>query len=155
MKRLAGIEDFLHHLSHLVDLDRKNAAIFAFVAGGLDGIGKGLIDRPDPVPEKIVKQSRSLFIAPEGTRSPTGQMLPFKKGAFHIAVQGGIPIYPILVHGAFELMPKSRIIARPGVICLKFLDPVPTRGLGTDDVDSLLTEIRERMISEFEKLQRS
>ena len=55
MKRLSGIEDFLHHFSHLVDLDRENTAIFAFVAGGLNGIRKGLIDGTDPVAQEIVE----------------------------------------------------------------------------------------------------
>ena len=55
VKRLARIENFLHHLPHLIHFDRKDAAVGAFVAGGFNGVGKGLIDCTDAVAKQIVE----------------------------------------------------------------------------------------------------
>ncbi len=104
------------------------------------------------VAEKIRRERRTLYIAPEGTRTSTGQMLPFKKGAFHIAIQGQLPIYPVVVSGAYEALPKSRFIGYPGEIRVKFLEPVSTIGLGAGDVDALLARVRAEMEREFRSL---
>ena len=55
---------------------------------------------------KIISERSTLFIAPEGTRSQSGEILPFKKGPFHIALDGNIPIVPLVVHGPHHLLPK-------------------------------------------------
>jgi 1-acyl-sn-glycerol-3-phosphate acyltransferase len=96
---------------------------------------------------------RSLVMAPEGTRTLTGKMLPFKKGAFHIATQAQVPIHPLVVHGAFELWPKKHFIPSPGTVYMKFLPPVPTAGLGSGDVDPLHAEVQASMASAYESLR--
>ena len=95
------------------------------------------------VAQAINSGSRSLLIAPEGTRSPDGTLLPFKKGAFHIAVQSRAPICPVAVLGAFELMPKQTLIARGGVIRVRFLDPFPSSGISPEGLEPWINEVRE------------
>ena len=95
---------------------------------------------------------RSLFIAPEGTRSHDGLFGPFKKGAFHIAIQAQAPIYPVVVSRAYELMTRRSFIARPGKIKVYFLPPVSTQGKTSDDVASLMEEVRAQMLEVFNKI---
>lgn len=113
------------------------------------------IDRSNPkkaiaslqrVAEKIQHDSRTLVIAPEGTRTRNGKMLPFKKGAFHIAVQAQAPIYPVVISGAFELMPPHALLPKPGVVKLKFLEPINTKNLTVADVDRVAEETRRKMM---------
>jgi 1-acyl-sn-glycerol-3-phosphate acyltransferase len=95
------------------------------------------IDRQDPVraiaavnrvAHKITEESRSLVMAPEGTRTPDGRIGPFKKGAFHLALGSRAEIHPLVVTGAYELMRKGSFVARPGVIRLRFLPPLRPEG---------------------------
>jgi 1-acyl-sn-glycerol-3-phosphate acyltransferase len=97
------------------------------------------------VAETVKKGSRTLVIAPEGTRSADGQLLPFKKGAFHIALQAQVPVCPVVVAGAARLMPKHRFVAYPGVIRLKFLEPLHPDDVTEDTLDAWIEGIREKM----------
>lgn len=114
------------------------------------------VDRADParavaaldgVAARIARERRSLFVAPEGTRSPDGRMLPFKKGAFHLAIQAQAPVVPLVVHGAFEAMPRRAWVPRRGVLRVRRLPPIPTAGLTLADVDSLRDRVRDAMIA--------
>jgi 1-acyl-sn-glycerol-3-phosphate acyltransferase len=102
--------------------------------------------------QKIIEGKRSLMIAPEGTRTPDGTILPFKKGAFHIARRAGVPIHPIIVSGAFELMSKKSLVPKPGVIRLSFLPPVSAQEAGAmADENELIERVRGEMIRVYEQ----
>ncbi len=101
---------------------------------------------------KIVDERRSLIVAPEGTRSEDGYFNRFKKGAFHLATEHHIPIYPIVVDGAFDLMPKGKSYTLPGTIKIKFLDPIETMDWNKDQIDQHIEEVRTMMIKEWEEL---
>jgi len=83
-----------------------------------------------------------------------GKIQKFKKGAFHIAIKGGVPICPVVVSGAHELLPKGKLIPRPGVLKLKFLPPVETVDWNLDDLDLHVEEVRMLMIVALEKLSK-
>ena len=83
-----------------------------------------------------------MLTYPEGTRSPDGQLLPFKKGAFMMAVQTGIPILPVTTNGAFKVLPKKTLWFRPGHITVTIGDPIVTAGLSEEDVPALLEMTR-------------
>lgn len=91
--------------------------------------------------EKL-KDGWSVLIYPEGTRTPDGELLPFKKGAFMMAVQTGIPILPVTSNGAFKVLPRNSIWFRPGHITVTIGDPIVTEGLTEQDVPALMEKTR-------------
>ena len=94
---------------------------------------------------RIAREGASFLVAPEGTRSRTGELLPFKKGGFYLAIDSEVPILPITVRGAYELMPPGTFAIRPGTIEIFFGDPVPTAGLNHKDRQRLAEEVRGRI----------
>src|SRR5207237_7625303 len=97
------------------------------------------------VVEKL-RSGISLAMAPEGTRSATPTLGPFKKGAFHIAVQAQVPVVPVVIRNAGEIMWRASLVARPGTVDVVVLPPVPTVGLGPDDVDDLGDRVRRQFL---------
>ena len=94
-----------------------------------------------PVVEAL-EGGRSIAIAPEGTRSPTDRILPFKKGAFHIAMQAGVPLVPIVIRNAGELMRPHAVFMAPGRLDVKVLPPIPTTDWTLDNLDEKVDEVR-------------
>jgi 1-acyl-sn-glycerol-3-phosphate acyltransferase len=92
-----------------------------------------------------LKAGDSFLLAPEGTRSRTDQMLPFKKGGFVMAIKAQVPVVPIALVGTSAAMPRGRFHATPCRVLVRIGEPVPTTGLGFDDRDMLAGRIRERM----------
>jgi 1-acyl-sn-glycerol-3-phosphate acyltransferase len=84
----------------------------------------------------------SVMIFPEGTRSPTTDMLPFKDGAFRLAIETGTPILPIAVAGTRYAMAKGSFEFRPARARCRVLEPIPTAGLTEADVPALRDQVR-------------
>ncbi len=80
----------------------------------------------------------SILIYPEGTRSPDGRLLPFKKGGFLMAVNTGVPILPVTVNGAHKILPKKTLRLTPGHITVTLGDPIPTGNLTEKDIPELM-----------------
>jgi len=92
----------------------------------------------------------SFGVCPEGTRAKPGEMLPFKKGAFHMAAQSGVPIAPIALKNADNLMGKGTGEAWPGTIEMVFLPPVETAWVRSDnDLDSLVQQVQGMIMKEM------
>ena len=84
----------------------------------------------------------SVMVFPEGTRSPTNDLLPFKDGAFHVAVQAQAPVLPIAIAGTRDAMAKhSFLVGRTTAAC-RVLEPIETAGLTTADVPALRERVR-------------
>ena len=79
----------------------------------------------------------SIMIFPEGTRSRTSEMLPFRSGAFRLAIETGRPIIPLAVHGTRTAIRKGSMKFGNADVVVRILDPVPTANLGPDDLDEL------------------
>ncbi|MFD4468363.1 HAD-IB family hydrolase [Rhodococcus sp. NPDC058505] len=90
-----------------------------------------------------LRSGTSLAIAPEGTRSPTPRLGRFKKGGFHVAMQGRVPIVPIVIHDAGELMWRNSLVAHPGTVHVDVLAPVPTDDWTVETLDEHVREVRE------------
>jgi putative phosphoserine phosphatase/1-acylglycerol-3-phosphate O-acyltransferase len=88
----------------------------------------------------------SLAIAPEGTRSVSDRLGPFKKGAFHIAMQAGVPIVPIVIRNAGELMWRNSFWLRPGTVDVRVLEPVDTTAWKARDIGDHAESVRERFV---------
>lgn len=103
----------------------------------------------------LKQQRRALFMFPEGTRSGTEKlnMLPFKKGAFHLARQAGIPIIPVVVSNTSTIFNAKRKIFNTGEIQIEVLPPVPTKDLETnEDVTKCCEKVRSGMIKTLQKV---
>ncbi len=93
----------------------------------------------------------------KGTRAKPGEMLPFKKGAFHMAAQAGVAIAPIALRNSDQLMGKGTGEAWPGTIEMVFLPPVDTSWVKSDqDLNALVQQVQEMIMKELgvEKLSR-
>ena len=92
---------------------------------------------------QALRDGRSLAMAPEGTRSATPRLGPFKKGAFHVAMQAGVPIVPVVIRNAGELMPSHGVLISSGTLDVAVLPPVSTEGWQPGDIDHEVHRVRE------------
>lgn len=99
-------------------------------------------------------QRTSVIIFPEGTRAVTRELLPFRDGAFRLAVEAQVPILPVVVAGTRQVWPKGSLRLRPGRVRVHVLDPVATEGLTEADVPALREEVRQRMARARDELWR-
>ena len=126
-------------LSYTVFIDRANRAV-----------ARSTFDNA----AATMKASRqSVFIFPEGTRSyaeePT--LLPFKKGAFHMAIQAGVPIVPVVMRNAGELLAPRAKVVRPGTIDVAVLEPIDTSDWTADDLNTIVPGVRQLFVDTLEK----
>jgi len=94
---------------------------------------------------RYLERGMSVMMFPEGTRSRDGTMLPFKAGAFRLALDARVPVLPLVVNGSADGFPKGSPWIRPARLDLRILEPVPVAGLGDDDVAKLRDEVRSRI----------
>lgn len=86
----------------------------------------------------------SIVVAPEGTRSYSPTVGPFKKGGFHLAREAGAPIVPIVLRNSGQLMPRGSKVVSPGTVQAIVLPPISTAGWTVDDVDGESRDLRQR-----------
>jgi putative phosphoserine phosphatase / 1-acylglycerol-3-phosphate O-acyltransferase len=116
----------------------------AFVDRGNAGRARAALA---PAVQKIRRDGLSLVIAPEGTRSATPRVGPFKKGGFHIAMQAGVPIVPVVLRNVGEVMWRGSQTIRPGTVEVAVLDPVDTDDWTADELDHRVAEVRSRFVA--------
>jgi 1-acyl-sn-glycerol-3-phosphate acyltransferase len=113
-----------------VAVDRANRdQSFASIAQGAESLRAG----------------NSFLIFPEGTRSRTGALLPFKKGGFIMAIQAQAPVVPVAVSGGRAAMRRGSPLVHPVTMRVRIGPPVETAGLTLDDRDRLIGEVRRRI----------
>ena len=97
---------------------------------------------------KLVNDKKlSIWIWPEGTRSMDGKLIPFKKGFVHLALATGLPIVPVILHGAHKRWPAKTMQFYPGEVRVEVLEPIPTGSWSKGTVDNHVTEVRKVMAS--------
>ncbi|MFD3744321.1 1-acylglycerol-3-phosphate O-acyltransferase [Nocardia sp. NPDC058633] len=114
-------------------------------------VGVTFIDRTDTERAKAalapvvstLRDGLSIAVAPEGTRSFTPGVAPFKKGAFHIAIQAGVPVIPVVVRNAGEIAWRDSAIARPGVVDVAVLAPIDVSGWDPAAMDDEVEQVRQ------------
>jgi 1-acyl-sn-glycerol-3-phosphate acyltransferase len=92
-----------------------------------------------------VRHGNTFLIFPEGTRSKTDQLLPFKKGGFVMAVRAQAPIVPVAITGGRAAMRKGSAFVRPVSVTVRIGQPIETAGLSADDRDELIATVRARI----------
>jgi putative phosphoserine phosphatase/1-acylglycerol-3-phosphate O-acyltransferase len=91
-------------------------------------------------------EGRSLLIAPEGTRSRTPRLGRFKKGAFHIAMQAGVPIVPVVFRNVLDALPRDALVVRPATVEAVVLPPIDTRDWTREGLDEEIRAIRDQYL---------
>lgn len=112
-------------LAGFVSVDRGGKQAAAGVATAVKSLSDGL----------------SVFIFPEGTRSPDGRLQPFKKGAFAMAMDAGVPVVPVSIAGTHRLLRRGAWIVRPGEVAVRFGAPVEASSFAGKDRAELLARV--------------
>ena len=94
-----------------------------------------------------IRQGKSYMVYPEGTRSKDGRLLPFKKGAFMMAIDAGVPVVPVTVSGATKIMPKGSFNIFPSTVHLTIHEPMSTAGYSKENVAELMERARQKIYS--------
>jgi 1-acyl-sn-glycerol-3-phosphate acyltransferase len=93
-----------------------------------------------------IRSGISPIVFPEGTRSPTGELLPFKNAPFGLAIAAQVPVVPIYVDGTYRILRKGGLQLRSMPIRIQIGEPIPTAGLSADDRDGLRDRVRAAML---------
>jgi len=138
----------LHPMMHILykqELHRIPLMGMAFDLGGFVAVDRA--DRRKSIASvdravESLQRGNSFLIFPEGTRSRTGELLPFKKGGFIMALQAQVPVIPVAVSGGRASMRKGSAVVRPVKVTVRIGPPIATAGMTVDDRDALIEHTR-------------
>ncbi len=133
------------HVLYKAELHKFPVMGTVFDVGGFVPIDRG--DRTKSMASiargaAALRSGLSFLIFPEGTRSRTGELLPFKKGGFIMALQAQVPIVPVAVTGGRAAMRKGSAFVYPVTVRVRVGDPIPTAGLSISDKEALIARVR-------------
>lgn len=97
---------------------------------------------------KRIAAGTSVILFPEGTRSLDGKLHDFKSGGMVLAIKAGVPIVPVGISGTFDILPKGKLLAKPGRVVIRVGTPVPT----SDYTVKEKHELAERIKNDVAKL---
>ena len=98
-----------------------------------------------------IRRGKSYVVYPEGTRSRDGGLLPFKKGAFIMAIDAGVPVVPITISGATRIMPKGQIKIFPSTVRVTIHEPISTAGYSKANIAELIKKTRDKIFSALDE----
>jgi 1-acyl-sn-glycerol-3-phosphate acyltransferase len=136
------------HILYKAELDRLPILARAFRYGGfipVDRRNKEAAMRSIDAGARSIRAGNSFLIFPEGTRSRTAELLPFKKGGFIMAIKAQAPVVPVAVQGGRDSMRKGSWIIRPVTVSVRIGDPVDAAAFTLDRRNDLIQEIRTRI----------
>ena len=145
-------------------LIKKEAFRVPFLGWAFHAAGFTPLDRSSPAAARAslatavaaLRGGQSFVIAPEGTRSRTGRLGPFKTGGFRLAVRAEVPIVPITVTGARDILPPGGKLIYPGIIRVRYHDPVETKGIDVRDrqqIGTLVEQVRDAIQSGLDEVR--
>ncbi len=126
----------------------------------MEAAGVVLIDRGNsasaieamrPLVDAMRVEGKSVCLSPEGTRAPTIKLSSFKKGAFHLAMQAGVPIVPIVIQNSGDVQPKGDILYHPGTVEVVVLPPVDTSKWTAKTIDKHVADVRAMYLRVLEQ----
>ena len=136
------------------ELRKLPILVRAFDIVGFVPLERGNREQSLPAIERAAEALRagnSFLIFPEGTRSRTGELLPFKKGGFIMAIKAQAPVVPMAISGARDAMRKGSLIIHPVRVTVAFGEPIPTVGLTLEDRDELVLRARTAVAAMLEE----
>lgn len=128
-----------------------------FLGWHLRRTGHLLVDRRNPGTDivdkmrRLVSESHSLIVFPEGTRSVDGSVARFKKGSFLVAIDAALPVVPVSVSGSRHVMRKGRLMVCPGDVRVTVHEPIPSAEVAREDVIGFGNRIREIVSREVDE----
>jgi 1-acyl-sn-glycerol-3-phosphate acyltransferase len=131
------------------ELRRLPILVRAFDLAGFVPLERGNRDQSLPAIERAaaaLREGNSFLIFPEGTRSRSGELLPFKKGGFIMALKGQAPVVPVAIMGTRDAMQKGSPLIRPVRVRVRLAPPIETAGFSVDDRDRLVSEVRGEVL---------
>ena len=136
-------------------LGKKEVFKYPIFGYGIRMVGVVPVDRSNSpaavesakVATENLKRGKSYVVYPEGTRSKDGRLLPFKKGAFMMAIDAGVPVVPISVSGATRIMPKGQVKIFPSTVRLTIHEPIDTKEYTKETIAELMKKTQERVLS--------
>ena len=146
----------------LAGVGKKEIADVPIIGTAMKIAGTVLIDRENsrsaresmkPLIDVLLKEGRSVCIAPEGTRSTSTSLGRFKKGAFHIAMQAGVPIVPIVIHNAIDVAPRGQFILRAATVKVTVLPAVETKNWKIKTINDHVHQVRDMFLEELDQMQ--
>lgn len=136
------------HILYKAELDAVPILARAFRYGGfipVDRRNKEAAMRSIDAGAASIRAGNSFLIFPEGTRSKTAELLPFKKGGFIMAIKAGAPIVPVAVQGGRDSMRKGSWIIRPVTVSIRIGEPIESAGTSLDQRNELIETVRARI----------
>lgn len=128
------------------ELRKLPVLVWVFDAAGFVPLERGNPEQSRPAVDRAalaLTEGNSFVIFPEGTRSRTGELLPFKKGGFLMAIKAQAPVVPVAVSGGRAAMRRGSPLIWPATVKVDLGPPVPTAGLSLADRDRLVDAVRE------------
>ncbi len=124
-------------MAGVVLIDRKNTV--------------SAIEAMQPLVDAMRVEGKSVCLSPEGTRAVTPRLAPFKKGAFHLAMQAGVPIVPIVIRNSNDVQPKGDFLYHPGTVDVEILPPVDTSKWSARTIDDHVAEVRSMYLKALDE----
>jgi 1-acyl-sn-glycerol-3-phosphate acyltransferase len=142
-------------------LGKKEVFKYPVFGYGIRLIGVVPVDRSNSpaavesakVATENLRRGKSYVVYPEGTRSRDGRMLPFKKGAFMMAMDAGVPVVPVTVSGATKIMPKGEVKIFPSTVRITVHEPISTAGYSKETVHELMEKTRAQIFSALDQTE--
>ena len=133
---------------------KQELARIPLVGPAMVAAGHVMIDRPHPRraleayerAADVIKSGVSAVVFPEGTRSRTGELLPFKNAPFGLAIAAQVPVVPLYVRNTFEILPKGGFLLHPRPIRIEVGDPIPTAGMALERRQELRDRVRAAIL---------
>ena len=116
----------------IFEIDRKNK--------------KTAIETLDIASKRLQNGLDSVVMFPEGSRSRTKEVMPFKKGAFHLAIKSGVPIIPVSISNSEEILPYGSWRMKDGEISIHYGKAIETKDLKVNDIPQLMETVREKIL---------
>jgi 1-acyl-sn-glycerol-3-phosphate acyltransferase len=136
------------HILYKHEIDQIPVLARAFRMGGfipIDRRNKESAMRSIEKGADSLRAGHSFLIFPEGTRSKTDELLPFKKGGFRMAIKAGAPIVPVAISGGRTAMVRGSSIIQPVTLTIRIGTPVETQGVDVEQRDALIERVRQEI----------